>query len=181
MVAAPQKISPTARYRCGKRKLSAGKHLRKTLEEIDDASRLAETAQVALQPHRHGSRSDMAESELGRFILLEMARDDENDRRHVYSSCLDYFNIVCCWRRHKGVPMPHRIETYRITEFLTENELFRKVAWLRQKIDECNAAMAAGSTIRLLASRNLILDDAPVLPELRQIVKAALLGLTKEF
>lgn len=158
-----------------------GDEVRKKLEDNDDALRLLETKQVANQPHRQGSRSDMAESELGRFILIEMAQDKEEDRRAVYTAGLNYFNLVCSWRRHKGIPMPHRTAADRETGFLSGEDITKKVAWLREKIRECDAAMGMGSRVRLIAAKDLILDDAKPHPTLRGLVKIALLKLMGEF
>jgi hypothetical protein len=174
-------IAAPERFPCGKRKPIKGDDVRRSLEKMDDEMRLAETAQVAGQPHRQGSRSDMAESELGRFILAELAAEKEDERRPVYDAAINYFQLVFWWRRYKGIPLPHRIEFERSAEPCTEKQLEARVRADTEKIAACELAMRCVRMTGFISTRDLILDDVAPHPAFRGLVRTALLKLREKF
>lgn len=95
-----QGILPARKWRNGRKSHSRAadqiKAHQKSVEEV--------MMQVVLaQPHRSGSRSQLRENALGRFI------EDNGLRMALYNAGREYGALKSKWRAAKGAPMPDRL------------------------------------------------------------------------
>ena len=147
----------------------------KAIDDAEAAQRLAETAQVVDQPHRNGERSELAESNFGKFCLSQF---DTDQGRSVYDAGIDYMLIVYQWRRAKGIPVPVRLLEIANSK---GGDLDKDIVedWLDMRKD-CECAMKIAGFIPFRLAHNLILDDMPFYAGFNPQVRCALMALSRE-
>jgi hypothetical protein len=95
-----QGILPATKWRNGRvRHSRAAKQIEQHQKSVEEA----EMRVVLAQPHRRGSRSQLRENALGRFI------EDNRLRMALYNAGREYGALKSKWRAAKGAPMPDRL------------------------------------------------------------------------
>jgi len=95
-----QGILPARKWKNGRKAVSRAADQVKAHQE---AMERVEMATVLAQPHRMGSRSQLRENALGRFV------EDNRLRRELYDAGRAYGALKSKWRAAKGAPMPDRL------------------------------------------------------------------------
>lgn len=93
-------IVPARKWKNGRKAVSRAADQVKAHQE---AMERVEMATVLAQPHRLGSRSQLRENALGRFV------EDNRLRRELYDAGRAYGALKSKWRAAKGAPMPDRL------------------------------------------------------------------------
>lgn len=89
-------ISPPRREPNGRRQRESTAQDR--LNEINRAREEQEISTVLAQPHRHGDRSPMAESAIGRFVIQHAMQ------RELYDAAIQYAKTRGMWLAVMGAP-----------------------------------------------------------------------------
>lgn len=95
-----QGILPARKWKNGRKAVSRAADQVKAHQE---AMERVEMATVLAQPHRLGSRSQLRENALGRFV------EDNRLRRELYDAGRAYGALKSKWRAACGAPMPDRL------------------------------------------------------------------------
>lgn len=99
-MAMAHEIVPARKWKNGRKAVSRAADQVKAHAE---AMERVEMATVLAQPHRQGSRSQLRENALGRFV------EDNRLRRELYDAGREYGSLKSKWRAAKGAPMPDRL------------------------------------------------------------------------
>lgn len=146
-------------------------------------SRLVETLQVLSQPHRRGDASQMAGSELGRFILANITAELCGEgcsivryRGEVYDAALHYARVIWGLNVAKGIPMPSRMAWDFSNGEAEGDEETTIAAWEKSRKLYESGLKRAGMR-GFMSSRDLIVFDLPVVKILASPARRALEGL----
>jgi hypothetical protein len=166
------------------------KNLVKAIEDAQKASEEREKRQVSTQPHRRGVElpmSQMAGSELGRFILLEITSDmcfERNSkmsldayRNELMDSCESYAKKMWKWCIARGVPLPANIAWDFSNDPPDDDDVAENVGdWLKA-IEAYEKAMKCAGLTAFGAVRNLILFDREQRREMHPSIRRAMQSL----
>ena len=161
-------IMPPRRFPCGQRHRVQTRAKR---QELDEAEKLV----VLSQPHRKGSRSQLAESNLGRFIMAQFSCDGPRVQEAIWGETIAYSIAVSRWRRIRGIPSRENLRfddsSYGAGDL---DGGAAALSFLDKYIASRDAAMSGGLEIRLVVTRDLILFDRPPAPSIVCLAKSGL-------